>query len=215
MRNRFSSNLITRHIRDYSSIYTFIMVLFLMGIIFGAVLVNSLSAPQKEDLFYYLNQYFTKVSAGETASSEELFKLSLLHNIKFTGLMWVLGISIIGFPLIFILIFIKGIVVGFSVGFLVNQMGWNGLLLSFVSLFPQNLFIIPVIIFIGACSVGFSMMLIRKIFIRKSITFQLTPIFSKYILAFIAAVAILTIAASVEAYIAPALMKTIITSISN
>src|SRR6185437_5476924 len=118
MHNRFSSNFITRHIQEYLPIYAFIMVLFLMGIIFGAVLVNSLSAPQKEDLFYYLNQYFVQVADGETVPSEELMKLSFLHNVKFTGLMWVLGISIIGFPLVFLLLFIKGIVVGFSVGFL-------------------------------------------------------------------------------------------------
>ncbi|MEK3885919.1 stage II sporulation protein M [Bacillus sp. FSL K6-3431] len=215
MRNRLSSNIITNHIRDYSSIYAFIMVLFLMGIIFGAILVNSLSAPQKDDLFYYLNQYFSKVADGKTVPSEELFKLSLLHNIKFTVLMWVLGISIIGFPLIFILIFIKGIVVGFSVGFLVNQMGWNGLLLSFVSLLPQNLLIIPVIMFIGACSIGLSITLIKKIFFRKNLTFQLAPVFSKYILVYITAVAVLVVAACIEAYIAPVLMKSIILSFSK
>lgn len=137
MRNRLSSNLITRHIQEYSSIYSFIMVLFIMGIIFGAIIVNSLSDPQKEDLFYYLNQFFGQVAEGKTGPAEELLKSSFFHNVKFAGLMWILGISIIGFPLVFILLFLKGVVVGFSVGFLVNQMGWSGLLLSFVRYFHK------------------------------------------------------------------------------
>ncbi|MBS4203007.1 stage II sporulation protein M [Lederbergia citrea] len=215
MRNRLSTNIITRHFQEYSSIYTFIMVLFLMGVIFGAIIVNSLSSHQKEDLFYYLNQFFGQIGEGKMVPPEELLKLSFIHNVKFAGLIWVLGISIIGFPLIFILLFIKGIVVGFSVGFLVNQMGWNGLLLSFVSLLPQNLLIIPVFIFISACSIGLSMKLIRKIFIRQSLPFQLVPVFASYFMVYIGAMAIITVAASIEAYIVPALMKSILSTIAK
>lgn len=215
MRNRFSTNFISRHLQQYSSIYSFIMVLFVMGIIFGAVIVNSLAETQKEDLFYYLNQFFIQVSEGKTSPAEELLKLSFLHNVKFTGFMWILGISIIGFPLIFVLIFLKGVAVGFSVGFLVNQMGWNGLLLSFLSLLPQNLFIIPVYIFVAASSIGLSIKLIRKIFMRQSLHFQLVPVFANYFMGYIAAVAIITLAASIEAYIAPALMKTLIASLAK
>ena len=47
----------------------------------------------------------------------------------------------------------KGMVVGFTVGFLVNQMGWNGFLLSFVSVLPQNFIIIPVFIVTATLSV--------------------------------------------------------------
>ena len=50
------------HLREHSSIYLFVIVLFLMGVIFGAVVVNSLSFTQKEDLFYYLSQFFGQVS---------------------------------------------------------------------------------------------------------------------------------------------------------
>jgi len=186
------------------------MVLFLMGIIFGAIMVNSLSDHQKEDLFYYLNQFFGQVEEGAMVSSQDLLKLSFLHNLKFAGLIWILGVSIIGLPLIFVLLFIKGIVVGFSVGFFVNQMGWHGLLLAFGSLLPQNLFIIPAFIFVAACSVSLSIKLIRKIFIRQTFSFQLVPVFSRYVLAYIATILVITIAASIEAYLTPALMKAII-----
>ncbi len=215
MRKRLASNFITRHIQDHSSIYSFIIVLFVMGVIFGAVIVNSLSTLQKEDLFYYLSQFFGQVAEGEVEPSEQLLKLSFFHNVKFVGFMWVLGISIIGFPLILILLFLKGVVVGFSVGFLVNQMGWYGLLLSFVTLLPQNLIMIPVYLFMAAISISFSMKLIRRIFIRQGLSFQFMPAFTRYFLAYVGTIAVITIAACIEAYIAPVLMKSIVTSIGR
>ena len=73
-----------------------------------------------------------------------MFSKVFFHNIKYMGVIWILGISIIGLPVMLILLFLKGMVIGFTVGFLVNQMGWSGFLLSFVSVLPQNIFIIPV-----------------------------------------------------------------------
>ena len=118
MKKRMYQTLVAAHIREHSSIYLFVIVLFLMGVIFGAVVVNSLSFEQKEDLYYYLTQFFGEVSNGKIATSSELFKQSFLHNSKFIGLMGLLGISVIGLPIILIFLFMKGIVVGFTVGFL-------------------------------------------------------------------------------------------------
>lgn len=214
-KNQSFSNPIIRHVQEYSSIYSFIIVLFLMGVVFGAVIVNSLSFDQKDDLYYYLNQFFGQVSDGKVAAPSDLFRLSFLHNVKFLGLMWILGISIIGLPIILILLFIKGIVVGFSVGFLVNQMGWGGFLLSFVTVLPQNFFIIPMFIFIAVMAVGVSLKLIRKIFIKQNISFHIFPMLAQYVIAFVFAVGIISLAAGVEAYLSPTLMKSVMSYVNK
>ncbi len=191
------------------------ITLFLMGVIFGAIVVNSLSFAQKEDLYLYLGKFFTEIEGGRMTSSEDMFRQSFLHNVKSLGILWLLGISIIGLPLIFVLVFMKGVVVGFSVGFLVNQMGWSGFLLSFVSILPQNIIIIPAFIFIGAVSASFSITLIRKIFMRGQTSMQLPmiPFFSRYVVFLVAAIAIITVAAGVEAYLSPSLMEAVISKI--
>ncbi|HZG70017.1 MAG TPA: stage II sporulation protein M [Chondromyces sp.] len=210
MQKRMSPQSITQHVQANSSIYLFVITLFLMGVIFGAIVVNSLSLTQKEDLIYYLQLFFGQVSDGQIAASEDIFQQSFLHNVKYLGLMWILGISIIGLPLIFVCLFMKGMVIGFSVGFLVQQMSWEGFLLSFATVLPQNLFIIPIFIFIAATSVAFSLQLIRKIFMKTNVHFQIMPLLSRYIIFYIVAIGVVTIAASVEAYISPALMKMVI-----
>ncbi|CAH2716379.1 Stage II sporulation protein M [Neobacillus rhizosphaerae] len=211
MKKRLYQSDAASYFREHSSIFLFIVVLFLMGVIFGAIVVNSMSITQKEDLFYYLSQFFGQVSDGKVSEDSDLFLQSFSHNSKFIGLMWILGISIIGLPVILILLFIKGMVVGFTVGFLVSQMGWHGFMLAFVSIMPQNLITIPVFILMAAFSVIFSLRMIKKQFMKKYAQ-PIMPFFKGYILTLIAAVILISVASGIEAYLSPWLMKTIITS---
>lgn len=214
MKKNKYQNILANHFREHSSIYLFIAVLFLMGVIFGAIVVNSLTLSQKEDLFYYLSQFFSQISNGKVADSKDLFIQSFSHNSKFIGLMWLLGISIIGLPVILILLFIKGMVVGFTVGFLVNQMGWNGFLLSFVSVLPQNIIIIPIFIISATLSVSFSFKMIRQQFMKK-MGEPMLPLFGRYMFLLFAAMIFLAAAAGIEAYISPGLMKSIINMVES
>lgn len=212
MKKRLYQSDAASYFREHSSIFLFIVVLFLMGVIFGAIVVNSMSITQKEDLFYYLSQFFGQVSSGKDAEDNNLFLQSFFHNSKFIGLMWILGISIIGLPIILILLFIKGMVVGFTVGFLVSQMGWQGFMLAFVSILPQNLIIIPVFILMAALSVIFSLRMIKKQFMKKYAQ-PILPFFKRYIVSLIIAVIFISAASGVEAYLSPWLMKTIISNL--
>ncbi|NMD70243.1 stage II sporulation protein M [Bacillus sp. DNRA2] len=209
MKKKLYQNIAAEHFREYSSVYIFVIVLFLMGVIFGAVVVNSLSFSQKEDLFYYLSQFFGQLSGDKEAAPQDLFMQSLLHNSKYIGLMWLLGVSIIGLPVILILLFIKGMVVGFTVGFLVNQMGWDGFLLSFVSVLPQNFIIIPIFIIMSVMTITFSLQMIKRQFMKK-ISSPFMPMLSRYFVILVGAVIALTCAAAIEAYLSPTLMKTVI-----
>lgn len=199
------------YFREHSSIFLFIVILFLMGVIFGAIVVNSMSINQKEDLFYYLSQFFGQVSEGKVAGDSNLFLQSFIDNSKFIGLMWILGISIIGLPVILILLFLKGIVVGFTVGFLVSQMGLKGFLLAFVSILPQNLITIPVFIIMAALSVIFSLRMIKKQFMKKNGQ-PIMPLFKRYMLALLTAYIFISAASGIEAFMSPWMMKSVLHS---
>lgn len=212
MKKKMYQNVVATHFREHSSIYLFVVVLFLMGVIFGAVVVNSLTFSQKEDLFYYLSQFFGQVANEKVATSSDLFKQSFLHNSKFIGLIGLLGISIIGLPLILILLFMKGMVVGFTVGFLVNQMNWSGFLLSFVAVLPQNFIIIPIFIVTATIAVTISLKMIRRQFMKK-ISDPIIPMLGRYVLVFLVAGIFIAVAAGIEAYLSPSLMKMVIDSV--
>ncbi|MDP4170656.1 MAG: stage II sporulation protein M [Bacillota bacterium] len=209
MKKRIYQNVAASYFQEQSSIFLFVLILFLMGVIFGAVVVNSMSLVQKEDLFSYLSQFFGQVTSGKVEGDQDLFMQSFLHNSKYIGLLWILGISIIGLPIILILLFIKGMVVGFTVGFLVNQMGWNGFVLAFVSVLPQNLIIIPVFIVMTTLSVAFSLKMISRQFMKK-LGQPLMPFFKKYVAALVISLLFISVASSIEAYLSPPLMKAVV-----
>jgi stage II sporulation protein M len=197
------------HIREYSSIYLFVSILLLMGVIFGAIIVNSIHLNQKEKLIGHLNQFFGQVSQEKVGEPTDIFSQSYFSHLKYIALIWLLGISVIGLPVILILLFTKGIVVGFTVGFLVDQLGWQGFMLSVVSVLPQNLVVIPLYIVVSALAVNCSMKLIRQHFIgRKTISFL--PFLMRYTLIFIAVGIVIVCASLFEAFASPHAMKTVI-----
>ncbi|RAK22258.1 stage II sporulation protein M [Anoxybacillus vitaminiphilus] len=214
MRRQTFKSALMLHFREHSSIYLFMIVLFLMGVVFGAIVVNSLNFSQKQDLYYYLTRFFGQVSSGELAGAYDMFQQSYFHNIKYVGLMWMLGISIIGLPIILILLFLKGIVVGFTVGFLVNQMGWHGFLLSFVSVMPQNLLVIPAFIVMGTVSVSFSLKMVRNQFMKRAYE-PVFPIIVRYMLVIIFVSIGLLASSFIEAYLSPILMREVIQTINK
>jgi stage II sporulation protein M len=208
MKKRMNQSVASAYLGEHSSIFLFVSILFMMGVIFGAIIVNSMSLGQKEDLFYYLSQFFGQIASGETESARNLFIQSLLHNSKFISLMWILGISIIGLPVILILLFIKGMVIGFTVGFLVSQMGWDGFVFAFVSILPQNVIIIPVFIIMAAVSIVFSLKMIRRQFFKK-VGHPIAPLFGRYLIFLAAALFLLVVGSGIEAYLSPGFMKAV------
>lgn len=209
MKKSYNNKALLFNSKNHLSIFIFIMVLFLMGIIFGAIIVNSLSLTQKEDLFYYLSQFFGELKQGKVSASSEMFVYSFKENAKFIILMWILGISIIGLPLILILLFIKGIVIGFTVGFLVSQTGWQGFMLACVSVLPQNIILVPVTIFMASCAVIISIKMIKRQFLKSSRE-KLRPYFMQYSMLLGMALLSFIVAALVETFLSPGLMRAVI-----
>ncbi|KSU89567.1 stage II sporulation protein M [Priestia flexa] len=214
MRKMWIKRAYTQHLRDNSSIYLFVTVLFLMGIIFGAIVVNSLTVDQKDDLYFYLNRFFGLVKTGEVATSTEMFQQSFFHNVKYLGLIWILGIAIIGLPVVLILLFIKGMVIGFTVGFLVNRMGLSGFALSFVSVMPQNIFLIPAFLILTTASVAFSLKLIRQQFF-KGAKEQVAASFFRYSGILVGVFVLIACASLIEGYVSPTLMKTMMSLVNK
>lgn len=187
----------------------FMTVLFMTGIIFGAILVNSMSFIQKQEVFFQLEQYFTLMKESATVQHGDVLKRSFFFHMKYLFILCVLGMTIIGIPVIFMLIFIKGLVVGFSVGFIVNQLGTKGLFLATVSIAPQNIITIPVYLFAGAMAVHFSLLLLRKLMSKNPNLSIKSPLIS-YMTMFVVFILCSLASSLIETFIANKAFQTFI-----
>ncbi|MDO6451094.1 stage II sporulation protein M [Oceanobacillus profundus] len=207
-----NSFLVWEHIKNHATIYLFMIILFLTGIIFGAVIVNSMGFIQKQDLFFYLERFFGQITEGVSIDKIDILWQSFTYHAKYLLLLCILGLSVIGLPLVWVLIFVKGLVIGFSVGFIVNQLGLQGLLLASLSIAPQNILVIPIYITAGSISMIFSLTLINKLFSRKNHQLLLQPL-AKYSIIFVILLVVSFAAALVEAYVSNQAMQELIKSL--
>ncbi len=161
-----------QYMKEHLSLYIFVGVIFVTGVVFGAVMVNALSLEQKQEITRYLGNFFSIVTQGGlesgTASS---IKESFTMHIKWVLIIWLLGLSVIGLPLILILDFLKGVLIGFSVGYMVGTLSWKGLLFALVSVVPQNLIVIPLLIICSVSAISFSILLVKNRFISRKALF--------------------------------------------
>ncbi len=192
-------------VQENASIYLFTAVLFAMGVLFGSILVNALSLDQKADLLTYLQTFFQVFAGDGIGESSVALHDAINYHLKFIALVWILGLTVIGLPVILCLVFLKGLVVGFTVGFLVNQLALKGLVFALFSVVPQNLLIVPAIIIASVAGLTFSLLLIKSRFLAKR--FIILPHFFSYTFVSVAMVGILVVGSFVEAYVSPLFMK--------
>ncbi|MCS1350829.1 stage II sporulation protein M [Mechercharimyces sp. CAU 1602] len=206
-RNRLSERM-KQNVQLHLSQYVFVLVLFIMGLIFGAIIVNTLSPTQKKELIHYMGFFFQGLDQQTIADPKIAFQHSLGSHLKTLGLMWILGLSVIGIPFVLLLIFFKGLVIGFTVGFLVNQLSWQGLWFASLSIIPQNLLVVPAMMMLAVWSMQFASLLIKNRLIARRGTIY--PQFLSYAMVAVVLVGVFLVASILEAYISPWLMRTAI-----
>ncbi|MFY0542969.1 stage II sporulation protein M [Brevibacillus sp. H7] len=207
MRTRFGQTFHT-YLREHQSLFLFTIVLFTMGIVFGAVIVNSLALSQKQELLVFLQYFFNNMDQYGIPEPSIHFQQAFGHYVKTVGIMWILGLSIIGLPMILLLLFLKGVVVGFTVGFLVNQLQWQGVTFSLMGVLPQNMLVVPALLIVGVSGIAFSLRLIKTRLMTKRDV--IIPHFMSYTVLVMMMLAVLTVAAMFETFVSPKLMQYVI-----
>ncbi len=199
---------IYKHLEEQASLYLFNIVLLVMGIIFGTLTIHSLGYAQQHDLFTYFQQFLEALSQDSPSDPKAMLIHHIIEDVKYVGIIWLLGLSIIGLPIILVMVFLKGVFVGFTVGFLVHQMGMRGFWLALFTVIPQNMIMVPVILLISVSSVTFSIKLAGHLFSRARAYQKLS--LAKYVGLFTIAFLAVVIVAFFQTYLAPPLMKMIL-----
>lgn len=201
---------IQNYVKEHFSLYIFAIILFIMGVIFGSMIVHSLSPDQKQEMITYISKFFHGINqTDQWMESKVAFRQVVFEYLKYLFLLWFLGLSIIGMPFILILLFMKGFMVGFTISFLIAELQWKGFLFSFVAILPQNLLIVPVIIIAGVAGISFSLSLIRARGQNRIRQYQQPFISYSFLMLILGGV--LIFASGFESYVSPWLMKSVTT----
>ncbi|MDR3593025.1 MAG: stage II sporulation protein M [Negativicutes bacterium] len=188
--------------------YFFLILIFLIGVVVGALAVKTLPEEQKVELIGYLKIFFQGLVHGPgSGDTPELFGTVLLNNVKTVALMWLLGFTVVGIPFVLFIIFTRGFVIGFTVGFLVNEYVLKGLVFALASVLPHNFLAVPALLVTGVSATSFSLMLVRRRLRAKANLFYESIGYSLLCLLMLI---LIVIASLVEVYISPVFMKLVV-----
>ena len=185
----------------------FLIVLLLIGIVFGSVFVSILNSNDKTLVNEHLNNFINSIENDKLDYFQAL-KSNLITNISFVIVIWLLGISIIGLPIILIMFFSKTFILGFSVGAILSVFKAKGLLFSLVYVFPGQVISLLLYLLLTMYAMSFSFKLIYVIFKKKTLDFKI--VMNKYFKIFLLVLTIVVLMNLYDTYLMPKLLKMLI-----
>lgn len=196
------------HIRDHIVLYVITIFMFLAGSSLGAFAVSTLTAFQLQELVDYFNYFLTGFTYWDVSSSI-VVQDAIFNSLIFIFSTWILGLTVIGIPIILLIVVFKGFIMGFTVGFLIFQKGFTGMLIAIFAVLPQNFFYVPGLIICAVVAITFSLSLLRGTIDGRKFSFS--HMFVNYILLLVVFCFLTVIGGLIEGYVAPITMQIIIT----
>ena len=194
-------------IKKERKIIIFVLGIALIGLITGCIFTTILSSSDKSIVKNYISEFISKIDSGGLNYINSL-KNSIICNILFFFLLWILGISIVGIPLNLFIYFIKSFMLGFSISSFILNYNIKGCLLSFIYIFPHHIINILIYTIMLLFTMNFSKKLILSLKSKKPITFQ--NIFRRYFVILIFCVVITILTSLIEVFVTPFLMDKVL-----
>lgn len=183
-----------------NNILILISVVFILGLIFGSIYITILQVEEKTTILNQVNNYFTTVSTS-FENKIDIFKNSLISNLTYIIIMWLLGISVIGMPIVFIMTFFKSFILGFSISSIFAKYGFKGIVGVLVYIFPSNIALSIFILFLSTYSIIISLKLANSAFTKKTINFK--TFMGKYFFVLVIGILICILCSLFDGFISP------------
>ena len=188
-------------------ILLFLVILLLIGIMFGSVFIRILDNSDRNLVTEYLNNFINNIENNKLDYFMAL-KSNLITNISFVLVIWLLGISLIGLPIVIIMYFSETFILGFSIGAILSVFKIKGLLFSLVYIFPGQVISLLLYMLLTMYAMSFSFKLFYAIIKKK--TFDFKNIMNRYFKILIVILVFIILMVLYDTYLMPRLVKTII-----
>jgi len=153
-KNAGIKNIIFEHIKDNIKEYFIITIIFIIGIIFGVILINNLAQDQQEEISLYINNFINDVKENKSINTGNLFKKTLTNNITLAMALWFMSSTVIGVPIVYAIIVFRGFCLGYTISSIIATVGtMKGVLFSIFGALLQNIIFIPSIFILAVSGI--------------------------------------------------------------
>lgn len=184
--------------------YIFLITVLVVGMISGILFIFFISKEDKSLVKTELETFFTMIKSNKI-NYFTTFINSFFSNFFYLFSIWLLGISIIGIPIIIFMLFLKGFVFGFSISSIISHNGLIGIPLSISTQFPHSIILLICMILISFYATNFSIKLFKVLFLKSDL--PLGIYFKKYNLVSMICIICLFICSLIETFLSPVLIN--------
>ena len=199
-------NIILNYIKENIKTYLILLIIFFIGWILGVIFVDNASEPQANQISSYINNFINSIKENYQISTKDLLKETVINNVSIAVILWFLGSTVIGFPLIYVVICYKGYCIGYTISSVIATIGTaKGIVFILATMLLQNIIYIPVILTLGVSGVKLYRLIMedRR---RENIKIQI----AKHTIFSILMLMLLIISALIETYISGNLLEAVI-----
>lgn len=184
----------------------FVITVLLLGVLSGAIFLMMSNESDKSSVIVQIKEFFTNIS-NSSINNGLAIKNSLIINYIFVGLIWFLGLSMVGVIINIFLTYLKGFLVGFSIASIFLTYKIKGILACVLYVFFGQLFHIIAIIMLSIYSIMFALNLLKIIVVKNG---NNRIMLKKYLVILIFSIIISFLSSLLEVYIFPNILKFII-----
>ncbi len=184
----------------------FTVIMFIIGLIVGSLFINFVSNSDKKLLIEQLDIYFNSIKhLTNDVFGYKVFYSEVLNNVLQLFIIFALGISMVGLPVVIFILFFKGFMIGTTISTMFVKYQLKGVIAAFFYVFPC--LVLNVIIYILMCffAVHASVKFIKALLKKDNLNFK--TFLGKYLLTFIVSIFLIIITCLLDAYLTPLLLK--------
>jgi stage II sporulation protein M len=146
-------SILTQFIKNNIKEYFIITIILLIGIFLGVMFINNSTHEQKMEISSYINTYMEAFEQTNSDSNLDLLQNNLRDNIILAIIMWFVGSTVVGIPIVFGIIAFRGFCLGYTISAITMVLGISkGIGFTAVSIIMQNILFIPAIVLLGVSS---------------------------------------------------------------
>lgn len=195
------------NIRINKNLFVFLVVIIAVGVAAGSIFVTLLSDSDKVMVSDYLNNFLNNLKTNNLNYNGTLIN-TIIFTLGAALLIWLLGISVIGFLLILLFLFIKAFSLGFSIGSIIINFNFKGVLIAGAYIVPHHIINMMIYLLISSYALVLSYRLINSFTKKKS--FEFKSVFNRYLFVLLFSLVILLVSVIYEVYGAPRLINFIV-----
>lgn len=183
-------------------LFSSLIFILILGIISSLFFIMLLDNDNMIIMKNSIDTYFNNIKNNNINYMSNL-GISLVNNMLISFIIWVLGISIIGCLIIYLIYFIKCFTISLSFISIIKIYGFKGIVLGIIYIIP---YIINIGIFfiLSYYAISFSILLFKYIF--RGVSYNRKVVVKRYLKVFLICLIILIISSLLDVFVVPRIL---------